>query len=152
MPEAPFGAQAPLLIVAAATPLTDGGAALDEAAFWPYVSFLTDGGAHGVFACGTTGEGVLLTLEERKRAAVLFRAALRGILIVHADAQSTTDTVALAAHASEIGADGVAVIPPPYFPLDEVALTAHLVAAARACEPLPLFIYCFAARSGYPVT
>jgi len=141
-----------LLIVAAATPLTDGGAELDEAGVWPYARFLTDVGADGVFACGTTGEGVLLSLEERKRAAVLFRAALRGILIVHAGAQTTADTAELAAHAAEIGADGVAVIPPPYFLLDEAALAAHLVAAARACEPLPFFIYCFAARSGYPVS
>jgi len=150
--ERPFGATGPLLIVAAATPLTDGGAELDEAAVWPYVRFLTDGGADGVFACGTTGEGVLLSLEERKRAVVVFRAALRGTLIVHAGAQNTADTAELTAHAAEIGADGVAVIPPPYFPLDEAALTAHLVAAARACAPLPFFIYCFAARSGYPVS
>ena len=152
MTDRPFGATKPLLIVAAATPLTDGGALLDEAAVWPYVRFLTDGGADGVFACGTTGEGVLLRLEERERAAVLFRAALRGILIVHAGAQSTADTAELAGHAAEIGADGVAVIPPPYFPLDEAALAMHLVTAARACEPLPFFIYCFAARSGYPVS
>jgi dihydrodipicolinate synthase/N-acetylneuraminate lyase len=150
--DALFGATGPLLIVAAATPLTDGGAELDEAAVWPYVRFLTDAGADGVFACGTTGEGVLLRLEERKRAAVVFRAALRGTLIIHAGAQNTADTAELSAHAAEIGADGVAVIPPPYFPLDEAALTAHLVAAARACEPLPFFIYCFAARSGYPVS
>ena len=152
MTERLFGATGPLLIVAAATPLTDGGAELDEAAVWPYVRFLTDGGADGVFACGTTGEGVLLRLEERKRAAVVFRAALRGTLIVHAGAQSTADTAELAEHAAEIGADGVAVIPPPYFPLDEAALAAHLVAAARACDPLPFFIYCFAARSGYLVS
>ncbi len=61
MAQAPFGAQAPLLIVAAATPLTEGGAALDEAPIWPYVSFLTDGGADGVFACGPTGQGGLLS-------------------------------------------------------------------------------------------
>src|SRR5512142_2657899 len=118
MQELPFG-PAPLLIVAAVTPLTDGGDRLDEAAVWPYVRFLTDAGANGVFCCGTTGEGVLLTVEERKRVAVLFRAALRGTLIVHCGAQTTTDTSELAAHAAEIGADGVACIPPPYFPLDE---------------------------------
>jgi len=152
MSSRPFGAEHPLLIVAAATPLTEGGARLDEAAIWPYVRFLTDGGADGVFACGTTGEGILLSLEERKRAAVVFRAALRGTLIVHCGSQSTADTAELAAHAAEIGADAVAVIPPPYFPLDEAALAAHLVAAARACNPLPFFIYAFAARSGYPVS
>ena len=152
MPDLPFAADHPLLIVAAATPLADGGARIDEAAIWPYVRFLTDGGADGVFACGTTGEGILLSVEERRRAAVVFRAALRGTLIVHCGAQSTADTCELAAHAVEIGADAVGVIPPPYFPLDDAALSAHLVAAATACAPLPFFIYAFAARSGYPVT
>jgi dihydrodipicolinate synthase/N-acetylneuraminate lyase len=140
------------MIVAAATPLRDEGAALDEAALWPMVRFLTDHGADGLFVCGTTGEGILLSLEERMRAAVLFRAALTGgLLVVHCGAQSTADTRALAAHAAEIGADGVAVIPPPYFPLDAGALAAHFTAAAAAAAPLPFFIYAFAARSGYPV-
>ena len=141
----------PPLIAAAATPLAPDGASLDEATIWPMVRFLMDRGADGVFACGTTGEGILLTLDERKRAAVVFRAALSGRLIVHCGAQTTADTVELAAHAAEIGADAVAVIPPPYFPLDADALTGHLLAAADACAPLPFYIYAFAARSGYPV-
>ena len=141
----------PPLIVAAVTPLAPGGGALDEAAIWPMVRFLEDRGADGVFACGTTGEGVLLSTEERKRVAVVFRAAVRGRLIVHCGAQTTAETVELSAHAGEIAADAVAVIPPPYFPLDEDALTTHLLAAAEACAPLPFYIYAFAARSGYPV-
>ncbi len=152
MPTLPWDLPHRPLIVAAVTPLRDDGVSLDEAAVWPMVRFLTERGADGAFACGTTGEGILLSLEERKRAAVVFRAALTdGLLIVHCGAQSTADTCALAAHAAEIGADGVAVIPPPYFPLDAEALAAHFVAAAAACAPLPFFIYAFAARSGYPV-
>lgn len=141
----------PPLIVAAVTPLSASGDELDEDAVWPMWSFLSDHGADGVFACGTTGEGINLSLDERQRMAVAFRAAVRGRLIVHAGAQTTRDTTTLAAHAAEIGADGVAVIPPPYFPLDEAALTAHFLAAAAACAPLPFFIYAFAGRSGYPV-
>jgi dihydrodipicolinate synthase/N-acetylneuraminate lyase len=151
MPSLPWAFDRAPLIVAAVTPLTDGGERLDTDAIWPMAAFLAQHGGDGIFACGTTGEGILLSLDERRRAAVAFRAAVRGRLIVHAGAQSTRDTVALAAHAAEIGADGVAVIPPPYFPLDAAALTDHLVAAARACAPLPFFIYAFAARSGYPV-
>ncbi|HEX2884713.1 MAG TPA: dihydrodipicolinate synthase family protein [Candidatus Limnocylindria bacterium] len=139
------------LVVAAVTPLTAGGAALDEAAIPTYVRFLESHGADGIFACGTTGEGVLLSLDERRRAAAEFRAAVSGTLIVHAGSQTTADTVALAEHARQIGADAVAVIPPPYFPLDAEALTAHFVAAARAADPLPFYCYAFTARSGYPL-
>ena len=139
------------LIVAAVTPLRDGGLRLDSDAIGPYVGFLESHGADGVFVCGTTGEGILLSLDERRQAARAFRAALGGALIVHAGAQTTADTVALAADAAELGADAVAVIPPPYFPLDADALTAHFVAAARACAPLPFYCYAFTARSGYPL-
>lgn len=151
MADLPWTFGHPPLIVAAVTPLTLDGEALDTDAVWPMWSFLSEHGADGVFACGTTGEGILLSLDERQRVAVAFRAAVRDRLIVHAGAQSTRDTTALAAHAAEIGADGVAVIPPPYFPLDDAALTAHFLAAAAACAPLPFFIYAFAGRSGYPV-
>ena len=139
------------LIVAAITPLTDDGAALDLDAIPGYVAFLESHGADGVFACGTTGEGVLLSLDERRGTAEAFRRAVTGALIVHAGAQTTADTQALAGHAREIGADAVAVIPPPYFPLDDDALTAHFVGAARAAAPLPFFCYAFAPRSGYPL-
>jgi dihydrodipicolinate synthase/N-acetylneuraminate lyase len=139
------------LIVAAVTPLTEGGADVDTAAIEPYAAFLASNGADGVFACGTTGEGVLLRIDERRRAAEAFRAATTGVLVVHAGAQTTADTVALASHARGIGADAVAVIAPPYFPLDDASLTAHFVAAARAAAPLPFYCYAFTARSGYPL-
>lgn len=139
------------LIVAAVTPLTQEGSALDREAVAPYVAFLESHGADGVFACGTTGEGILLTLDERRAAASAFREAVSGDLVVHAGAQTTADTCTLAAHAAEVGADAVAVIAPPYFPLDADALTAHFVAAARAAAPLPFFCYAFTARSGYPL-
>jgi dihydrodipicolinate synthase/N-acetylneuraminate lyase len=139
------------LIVAAVTPLRDAGSQLDEGAIGLYVEFLESHGADGVFACGTTGEGILLSLEERRRVARAYRAVVSGILVVHAGAQTTSDTAALAADAAELGADAVAVIPPPYFPLDEDALTAHFVAAAQACAPLPFYCYAFTGRSGYPL-
>jgi dihydrodipicolinate synthase/N-acetylneuraminate lyase len=140
-------------LAAALTPLRDGGEALDEDAIAAYVEFLAAGGVDGLLALGTTGEGFLLPLEQRLRAAQLFVEAASGRLLVavHCGAQSTWDTVQLAAHAADIGADGVAVMAPPYFVLDEAELLSHFDAAARACAPTPFYVYEFAARSGYPV-
>jgi dihydrodipicolinate synthase/N-acetylneuraminate lyase len=137
-------------IAAAVTPLRDGGAALDEDAFAPYVDYLAEGGVVGVLALGTTGEGIALAREERQRAAELFLAA-RLPVIVHAGAQTTADTVALAAHAAEHGAVGVAVIGPPYFAFDERALLEHFAKAAAACAPAPFYVYEFERASGYAV-
>ena len=80
-------------------------------------------------------------------------AAAGGRLLVaaHCGAQTTADTVALAAHAAEAGADAVAVIAPPYYPLDEPAQLAHFTAAAEACAPVPFYVYEFERASGYAV-
>ena len=138
-------------IAAAVTPLRDAGEALDEGAFAPYADFLAASGLDGVLALGTTGEGFLLPVEQRIRAAQLFvEASQRRLAVaVHCGAQSTWETVELAADAAEAGADAVAVMGPPYFPLDEEELFDHFAAAARACEPLPFYVYEFAATAGY---
>src|SRR6266550_3894452 len=59
-------------LAAAATPLRDGGSALDPDAFGPMTAFLAAGGVDGILALGTTGEGILLSPDERKQAARLF--------------------------------------------------------------------------------
>jgi dihydrodipicolinate synthase/N-acetylneuraminate lyase len=140
-------------IAAAVTPLKDGGLYLDEEGVDRLAVFLAEGGVDGVLTCGTTGEGVLLSVAERRRVTDLFLARRTdGFQVaVHAGAQTTSDTVSLAAHALETAADAVAVIAPPYFPLDDEELFRHLLAAANACDPLPFYVYAFAGRSGYPV-
>jgi dihydrodipicolinate synthase/N-acetylneuraminate lyase len=140
-------------LAAAVTPLTDGGDRVDEAAIQPLTDFLAGAGLDGLLAMGTTGEGILLGPEERRRVTDRFVAAAGGRLrvIAHCGAQTTRETAALSEHAAAAGADAVAVIAPPYFPLDGAAILAHLTAAGRACAPLPFFVYEFEARSGYSV-
>jgi dihydrodipicolinate synthase/N-acetylneuraminate lyase len=138
-------------LAAAVTPLV--GDELDEEAVQPYVDFLAAAGVDGLLALGTTGEGILFAVDERRRVLEAFVAAAGGRLQVaaHCGAQTTADTVALAAHAAEAGADAVAVIGPPYFQLDERALLEHFVEAAAACAPLPFYVYEFERASGYAV-
>ncbi len=140
-------------LAAALTPLRDGGDALDGDAIGPYVDFLAGAGLDGIFALGTTGEGILLSESERRRAIELFLEAADGrlALVAHCGAQTTRETVALCRHAAEVGVDAIAVIAPPYFGFDERALEAHFLAAARACAPTPFYVYELAARSGYAI-
>jgi dihydrodipicolinate synthase/N-acetylneuraminate lyase len=138
-------------LAAAVTPLRDG--AFDSTAVAPYSDFLAGHGLDGVLVLGTTGEGVLFSTDERREVATAFVGAAQGRfqVAVHCGAQTTWDTVLLADHAAATGADAVAVIAPPYFPLDDAELLAHFEAAARACAPVPFYLYEFEARSGYAI-
>jgi dihydrodipicolinate synthase/N-acetylneuraminate lyase len=145
---------------AAVTPLRDGGDRLDEDAFAPLLEFYGAASIDGLLVLGTTGEGILLPPADRRRAAELMLAGA-GVgagagaetlrVIVHTGAQTTADTCALAAHAAEAGADGVAVIAPPFFPFTASELLEHFAAAAAACAPLPFYLYEYADRSGYAI-
>jgi len=140
-------------IAATVTPLRDRGRAIDDDGIERLTAFLSSGHLDGMLTCGTTGEGMLLTPDERRHVTERFLAARpQGFLVaVHAGAQTTADTVGLAAHALDSGADAVAVIAPPYFPLDDDELFRHLQAAANACDPLPFYVYEFIGRSGYAI-
>lgn len=145
-------------LAAPVTPLSDGGARLDEEAFGALLDFYAGSGLAGLLVLGTTGEGILLRHEERRRVAELAVAgagagagARPQRVIVHCGAQSTAETSALAAHAAEAGADAVAVIAPPYFAFAAEELVEHFAAAAAACAPLPFYVYEYADRSGYAV-
>jgi dihydrodipicolinate synthase/N-acetylneuraminate lyase len=137
-------------VAAAVTPLREQGRRLDEDAFAPLLAFYAEAGLQGVLLLGTTGEGILMTAEERRRTVELaVEAAADLSVIVHCGAQTTALTASLAAHAAEAGAAGVAVIGPPYFRFDADELVEHFVAAAEACSPLPFYAYEYAERSGY---
>jgi len=141
------------VVAAALTPLREGGTAVDPDSVAGYVDFLAAGGVDGVFALGSTGEGILLEPDERRLMAERFREATAGRvdLAVHAGAMSTPATAALAEHAASIGADAVVVIAPPYYPYTADGLLEHFAAAAAACDPVPFFVYELEARSGYAV-
>jgi dihydrodipicolinate synthase/N-acetylneuraminate lyase len=140
-------------LAASITPLCEQGSAVDDDAFGPLCDFYVEAGLDGILALGTAGEGISLRVDERRRVADLFLQAADNRLqvAVHCGAQTTADTVLLAAHAAEVGADAVVVIGPPYFKLDEHAQYAHFFVAAAACAPLPFYVYEFAATTGYPI-
>ena len=74
------------LLAAVHTPF-DGDGRLNLDQVRPIVDHLVADGVGGILVCGTTGEGPLLTTEERRETATAYRAAGRGRMrvIVHVD-------------------------------------------------------------------
>lgn len=107
-------------------------------------SYLIDKGIGGLYVCGGTGEGVFMPVAERQVVAetVMDEAQGRVPVVVHVGSVATRDAVALAQHAREIGADGVASILPPFRrSIDEVYL--HYETIAASVPETPFYPYLF---------
>ena len=99
-------------------------------------------GVTGFFVCGSTGEGLYLTHEERKTVAetAVRTVAGRAAVMVHVGALTTGEAVELAGHAADIGADAVSSIAPVYYRVGFEATLNHYKAIGSATD-LPFFIY-----------
>lgn len=101
-------------------------------------------GVVGAFVCGTTGEGLSLTVEERKRVAARWqeRARDRLAVIVHVGATCLHDARELAAHAEQIGAAAVGWMPPGFFRPSSIQNLVDCAAFVAAASPkLPFYYY-----------
>jgi 4-hydroxy-tetrahydrodipicolinate synthase len=124
------------------TPLNDD-ETVDQASMRRVIDFLIDGGVHGIWVMGTTGEFALLPETERARAVALTVEQVAGRVPVIANVGDNSTALALrhARHAVEAGADALACTPPHYFlhSMDEVI--AHYRILKEAFPEPPLFIY-----------
>ena len=124
----------------------------DEVAFSQLAGYLCRCGVHGLYVCGSTGDGYKMDLTERKRATELAVAACRGqnaTVIVHVGAYGSRDAMALAAHAAGAGADAVASIRPPN--CSHVQLIQYYRDVYSASQ-LPLLVYHIPHLSGVSST
>lgn len=132
------------IITAGITPMTpDGSALADLATFEKYYRFLLERQINGLFVCGTTGEGMLLPLSERKTIAerAVSLVARQVPVLVHVGCNSTAESIELTEHAQSINADGVGVITPYFYTYDYLAMFRHFQAVANAAPDLPVFLY-----------
>jgi 4-hydroxy-tetrahydrodipicolinate synthase len=123
----------------------------DLPALGQLIDFLVGAGVHGLFVLGTTGEGPLLDVAERRRVAAFVgeRAARRVSVVVHCGAPDTRTTAHLAAHAEEIGADATSAVVPYYFRSGAADLDRHFRAVAAAAPSSPHYVYENPERVGY---
>lgn len=94
---------------------------------------------------GTTGEGMLLSVAERKALceAVVRHVAGRVPVIAHVGCMSTRDTIELIRHAESAGATAASIIVPYFFSLDDDSLFGHFVSIANVVPDFPIFLYTF---------
>src|SRR5437764_7779159 len=102
-------------MTAIVTPFSESGE-LNLIALPPYLQFQEAAGIDGVVVCGTNGEGVSMSVAERKRVleAVM---GLKGpfSVIAGTGAANLPDAIELTRHAGAVGADAVLVLAPFYF-------------------------------------
>jgi 4-hydroxy-tetrahydrodipicolinate synthase len=105
---------------------------------------LISSGVNGLFPCGTTGEGHLMTNEERRQVAesVVDQTSGRVPVYIQSGAMSLRDTIALSIHALNCGADGVGVVTPSYYALPQEAIKQYYVALSKALpDSFPIYMY-----------
>ena len=108
-----------------------------------FIDHLYGKGVHGLYVCGITGEGLMLSPEEREQVAEVAVAASRsrGTVMIHVGCGNTQDAVRLAKHAVRIGAKGVGCLAPYTNQYGIESLVRHYSAVAEAAKPLPVLIY-----------
>ncbi|PGF17828.1 dihydrodipicolinate synthase family protein [Natrinema sp. CBA1119] len=114
-----------------------------------HARFVVDRGVHGVFPLGTNGEFPLLSGPERDRIveAVVDEVGDDVPVIAGVGAPSTYRTVAHAEHAESVGADGIVVVTPYYYPLDHDGALEHYRRVAEAVD-VPVYIYHIPSKTG----
>jgi len=115
---------------------------VDEEVLRMLISYQLGQGLNGFFVCGSTGEGFLMSPEERRRVAeiVVEEARGKGKVIVHVGHISSDVAVSLARHAEKIGADAISSTPPIYFDVRIGGTFYHYQLIAGACS-LPFLAY-----------
>jgi len=99
---------------------------------------------------GTTGEGLLLSVNERKLVAEAWKKAAPPELeiIVHVGCEAIVDAKELASHAEKIGVTAIAAVPPTFFRPAQISQLVGCVAEIAAAAPsLPFYYYHFPALS-----
>ena len=122
------------------TPLDNG--SVNTEALKKLIEFLLKQNASGFYIGGATGEGLLLSLDERKK---LCEKAIEYIggectKIVHITDMNYSNTIELAKHAEACGADAISAIPPIYFSYDDEDIYDYYKNIAASVN-IPVMIY-----------
>ena len=103
---------------------------------------LINGGVHGIFILGTTGEGPSLSYAVRKQlVSETCRIVNKKVPVLVGITDTSFDgTLEIANHAKKVGADALVVAPPYYFPIAQEEMGDYLESLVPML-PLPFMLY-----------
>ena len=124
------------------TPFTDDGKAVDEERLRALVRKCIELGVHGVVPCGTTGEFVNLTMEEKKRVIDIVIDEVNGKFPVVAGtgASGTDQALEMTKYAKDAGADAALIVTPFYLKPTDRGIYEHYFTIASEVD-LPIILY-----------
>ncbi|XP_052223496.1 N-acetylneuraminate lyase-like [Dreissena polymorpha] len=114
------------------------------------VDYLKKSRFNGLFVNGTLGEGLSLSLEERKQSLEEWMRHAEGLqLVAHIGTGNLKDTQELARHAERIGVDAIAALPPTYYkPANEEQLVEYVIGVTNAAPNTPFLYYEYDVTTG----
>lgn len=111
-------------------------------------------GVTGVYVCGSSGECIYQSVEDRKITLENVMAVAKGKLVViaHVACNNTKDSIELAKHAESLGVDAIACIPPIYFHLPEYSIAEYWNSISAAAPNTDFIIYNIPQLAGTSLT
>lgn len=131
------------LVIPSITPMKENGS-IDEEGIKNFAEFLIKAGANCLYPNGTNGESLLLEKEEHERIAEIMVKTSNGRIpvFIQCGAISTERAAGYALHSVEIGADGIGVMTPVFFPMDDESLFRYYEKIISPLpENFPVYIY-----------
>jgi 4-hydroxy-tetrahydrodipicolinate synthase len=131
------------IIVPMVTPLDETGTTIQLNQVEKLVQFLIQKKINALFVTGTTGEGPLISFEEKKEIFQVVHKINEGqlLLIAQVGSLTTQETIKTAEAALDNGFEYIAVLPPYYFKYNDEALYQYYHTVANAISPKPIFLY-----------
>lgn len=119
-----------------------------------FTKYLLDKGVKGLYVCGSSGECIYQSKEERKLILESVMEVAKGkmTIIAHVACNNTADSMELAAHAESLGVDAIASIPPIYFRLPEEAIAQYWNDISSAAPNTDFVIYNIPQLAGVSLT
>jgi len=142
------------VVVAMVTPLERENERINVKETKRLITFLLGEGVNALFILGTTGEGLSLSVENRKRFAeiVIDYVDDKVPIIVHASHMEQERLRDLIQHAQNIGASGIALLPPLFYPLQEQEIKSYFKAVLESFTQCSFFLYNIPQFTGNKIT